>query len=102
MTTEPIMNDPITEMLEKTAAGIGARDIAGGFVRGVTHAVTHAGSHALGGALVGGAISGVAAIYSAATKSRDSRAMLDINHDLREHDDQPAVGRAFTTLRRFA
>jgi len=92
--------------IEKTADW---QNISNAF-RGAAQDVPNTFAHALiGGAALGvaggaltGAAAGVNALWNAATKSRDFRGMLEANPHLKEHHDQKAINRAFTSLRTFA
>lgn len=103
------MTNPAEEFLkEKRAFGMGG---AASALKGAGRALAPLGQSAVGaiGAGAGaaafmGLVGGAGKLYSAATKSRDFRNMLEANPDLREHQQQDPAGfnRLFTSLRSMA
>jgi hypothetical protein len=100
--------NPLTEYLEKKAAGYGqAFGQAAKAVmapKNLAGSIVGAGAAALGAGAVAAVGMAGHAIYDAATKSRDFKAMLAENDDLQElHQSDPRkVNRMFSTLRTFA
>jgi len=100
--------NPLTEYLEKKAAGYGqAFGQAAKAVmapKNIANSVVGAGAAALGAGAIAAVGMAGHAIYDAATKSRDFKSMLEENDDIRQmHQDDPrAVNRMFSTLRTFA
>jgi hypothetical protein len=99
--------NPVTEYLKtKTAASFGQGLMAGSGLSNPGRMGAALGRGAMGaaGALaVGGGVAAAGAIYDAATKSRDFRAMLEVNPDVAaKHEEDPRlVNRMFSTLRTF-
>jgi hypothetical protein len=100
--------NPLTEYLEKKAAGYGqAFGQAAKAVmapKNLAGSIVGAGAAALGAGAVAAVGMAGHAIYDAATKARDFRNMLAENEDLHEmHQNDPrTVNRMFSTLRTFA